>query len=122
MLVLCILIVECLFLTIPQVCLQFVIVVFPDHTHYYLSFIYFFYTRDDFNFGIVNFLLLNGDFPRSPYDGIYISQLIRFVRVCSNVGDCKNRTYFQLLRVIKKVIDTINFVKLFLNVITYSLS
>ena len=24
------------FLTVPQVCLQFVIVVFPDHTHYFL--------------------------------------------------------------------------------------
>ena len=29
----CLVIVVCLFLTRPQVCLQFVIVVFPDHTH-----------------------------------------------------------------------------------------
>ena len=31
----CLLIVVWLFLTIPLVCLQFVIVVFPDHTHYF---------------------------------------------------------------------------------------
>ena len=29
----CLVIVVCLFLTIPRVCLQFVIVEFPDHTH-----------------------------------------------------------------------------------------
>ena len=31
----CLLIVVCLFLAVPRVCLQFVIVVFPDHTHYF---------------------------------------------------------------------------------------
>ena len=30
----CLVIVVWLFLTIPRVCLQFVIVVFPDHTHF----------------------------------------------------------------------------------------
>ena len=44
--------------------------------------------RDDFNFEIVNFPFLDGDVPRSPSYGVYISQLIRFARVCSNV------TYF----------------------------
>ena len=34
--------------------------------------------RDDFNFEIVNFPLLDGDIPRSPSFGVYISQLIRF--------------------------------------------
>ena len=29
----CLMIVMCLFLTMPWVCLQFLIVVFPDHTH-----------------------------------------------------------------------------------------
>ena len=47
--------------------------------------------RDDFDFEIVNFLFLDGDVPHSPSYGIYISQLIRFVRVCSNVDDCNNR-------------------------------
>ena len=39
--------------------------------------------RDDFNFEIVNFPFLDGDVPRSPSYGVYISQLIRFARVCS---------------------------------------
>ena len=30
----CLVSVVLLFLTMPQICLQFVIVVFPDHTHY----------------------------------------------------------------------------------------
>ena len=47
--------------------------------------------RDDFNFEIVNFLFLDGDVPRSPYYGVYISQLIRFARVCSNVDDFNDR-------------------------------
>ena len=32
----CLVMVERLFLAVPQGCLQFVIVVFPDHTHYFL--------------------------------------------------------------------------------------
>ena len=35
----CLVIVERLFLAVPQGCLQFVIVVFPDHTHYFLWYI-----------------------------------------------------------------------------------
>ena len=31
----CLVMVERLFLAVPQGCLQFVIVVFPDHTHYF---------------------------------------------------------------------------------------
>ena len=43
--------------------------------------------RDDFNFEILNFPFLDGDVPRSPSYGVYISQLIRFARVCYNVDD-----------------------------------
>ena len=45
--------------------------------------------RDDFNYEIVigNFPFLDGDVPRSPSYGVYISQLIRFSRVYSNVDD-----------------------------------
>ena len=50
--------------------------------------------RDDFNFEIVNFPFLDGDVPRSPSYGVYISQLIRFARVCSNVDDFNNRNLF----------------------------
>ena len=49
---------------------------------------------DDFNFEIVNFPFLDGDVPRSPSYGVYISQLIRFVRVCSNVDGSNNRNLF----------------------------
>ena len=45
--------------------------------------------RDDFVFDIVNFTFLDGDIPRRPSYGVYISQLIRFTRVCSHVDDFK---------------------------------
>ena len=55
----------------------------------------FFYDKqDDFNFEIVNFPFLDGDVPRSPSYGVYISQLIRFARLCSNVDDFNNRNLF----------------------------
>ena len=50
-----------------------------------------YYKRDDFDFGIVNFPFLDGDVPRRPYYGVYISQLIRFARECSHVEDFKAR-------------------------------
>ena len=47
--------------------------------------------RDDFDFDIVNFPYLDGDVPRRPSNGVYISQLIRFARVCSHVDDFNTR-------------------------------
>ena len=47
--------------------------------------------RDDFDFDIVNFCFLDGDVPRRPSYGVYISQLIRFARVCSHVEDFNAR-------------------------------
>ena len=41
--------------------------------------------RDDFDFDIVNFPFLDGDVPRRASYGVYISQLIRFARVCNHV-------------------------------------
>ena len=58
--------------------------------------------RDDFNFEIVNFPLLDGDVPRSPSYGVYISQLIRFARVCSNVDDFNNRNLFLTAKLLKQ--------------------
>ena len=40
--------------------------------------------QDDCNFEIVNFQFLDGDVRCSPSYGVYISQLIRFARMCSN--------------------------------------
>ena len=42
---------------------------------------------DDFDFAIVNFPFLDGDVPRSTSYGVYISQLIRFARVSSQLAD-----------------------------------
>ena len=56
---------------------------------------------NDFNFEIVNFPFSDGDGPRSPSYGVYISQLIRFVRVCSNVDDFFNRNVFLTTKLLK---------------------
>ena len=47
--------------------------------------------RDDFNFEIGNFPFLDGDVARSSSYGVYISQLIRFAKVYSNVDDYNSR-------------------------------
>ena len=89
----CLVMVERLFLSVPRGSLQFVIAVFPDHSH--LLFLNLSITNgivsskiydkwDGFNFEIVNFPFLDGDVPRSPSYGKYISQLIRFARVSSS--------------------------------------
>ena len=43
--------------------------------------------RDDFDFDIGNFTFLDGDVPRRASYGVYISQLIRFARVCNHVTE-----------------------------------
>ena len=47
--------------------------------------------RDDFDFDIVNFPFLDGEVPRRASYGVYISQLIRFARVCNHVADFNAR-------------------------------
>ena len=74
-----------------------------------------YYKRDDFNFEIVNFPFVDGYVPRSPSYGVYIPQLIRFARVCSNVEDFNNRNLFLTAKLLNKVIDIIKFEKHFLN-------
>ena len=70
--------------------------------------------QDDFNFELVNFQFLDGDVPPSPSYGVYISQLIRFAGVCSNVDDFKNRNLFLTAKLLQKVKDIIKFEKHFL--------
>ena len=41
--------------------------------------------RDGFDFDVVKFPFLDGDVPRRPSYGVYISKLVRFGRVCSHV-------------------------------------
>ena len=47
--------------------------------------------QNDFDFDTVNFPFLDGDVPRLISYGVYISQLIRFARVSSHVGDFDTR-------------------------------
>ena len=58
--------------------------------------------QDDFNFDIVNFLFLDGDVPRRPSYGVYISQFIRFARASSHVTDFNNRNKFLTAKLLKQ--------------------
>ena len=71
--------------------------------------------RGEFNFEIVKFPFLDGDDPRSPSYGVYISQLIGFARVCSHVDDFNNRKLFLTAKLLKQGLDIIKFEKHFLN-------
>ena len=73
---------------------------------------------NDSDFEIVNFPFLDGDVPRSPSYGVYISQLIRFARVCSNIDDFNNRTLFMTAKLLKQ--DIIKFERHFLTTDTQS--
>ena len=42
------------------------------------------YKREDFNFDIVNFPHLDSNIPNTPAYGVFISQLIRYSRICSD--------------------------------------
>ena len=48
------------------------------------------------------FPFLDGDVPRSPSYGVYISQLIRFARVCSNIDNFNNRNLFLTAKLLKQ--------------------
>ena len=63
------------------------------------------------------FPFLDGDDPRSPSYSVYISQRIRFVRVCSYVSEFNNVNQVFTAKLLNKVIyvDIIQFVKHFLN-------
>ena len=58
--------------------------------------------RDDFNFEIVKFPFLDGDVLHSPSYGVYISQLIRFAGVCSNINDFNNINLFLTAKLLKQ--------------------
>ena len=58
--------------------------------------------RDDFNFDIVNFPFLDGDVPRRPSYGVYISQLIRFARASSHTTDFNNCNKFLSAKLLKQ--------------------
>ena len=47
--------------------------------------------RDDFTFRIVNFPHLDSNIPTNPAYGVYISQLVRYARICTSKVDFMNR-------------------------------
>ena len=53
-------------------------------------------------FEIVNFPFLDGDVSRYPSYGLYISQLFRSARVCSNIEDFNNRNLFLTAKLLKQ--------------------
>ena len=60
------------------------------------------YERDDFGFEIVNFIFLDGDFPRSTSYGAYIFQLMRFARASSYVTDFNTRNKLLTQKLLKQ--------------------
>ena len=57
----------------------------------------------DFNFETVNFPFLDGDVPRSPFYGVYITQRIRFAKsVLECFGDFNNRNLFLTAKLFKQ--------------------
>ena len=60
-----------------------------------------YYKRDELY--IVTFPFLDGDVPRRPSYGVYISQLIRFARVCSHVDDFNTRNKCLTAKLLKRV-------------------
>ena len=58
--------------------------------------------RDDIDFDIVNFPFLDGDVPRSTSYFVYISQLIRFARVSSDVDDFNVRNKVLTAKLLKQ--------------------
>ena len=61
--------------------------------------------RDDFDFDIINIPFLDGDVPRRPSYGVYISQLIRFARVCSHVDDFNTRNKCLTAKLLKNFLN-----------------
>ena len=72
-------------------------------------------------FDIVNFPFLDGDVRRRATYGVYISQLIRFARVCNHVADFNARNKY-LTAKHSRAIGIINFEKQFLNFIADTLN
>ena len=73
--------------------------------------------RDDFDLDIVNFPFLDGDVPRRTSYGVYISQLIRFVRASSNLNDFNYRN-----KALRQGYRNLNFVRRFRNFIADTVS
>ena len=68
--------------------------------------------RDDFDFDVVDIPFLDDAVPRSTSYGLYISQLIRFARVSSQVADFNARNESLTANFSNRAIGIINFERL----------
>ena len=59
-----------------------------DSTPYHISV---YDKRDDFDFRIVNFPHMDSNIPANPVYGVYISQLVRYARICTSKADFLHR-------------------------------
>ena len=58
--------------------------------------------RDDFNFKIINYPSLDGDVPISLSYGVFIAQLIRFARICTDVKNFSSRSKLMTQKLLKQ--------------------
>ena len=58
--------------------------------------------HDDFDFDFQNFPLLDGNVSRRPSYGVYIYQLIRFARLCTQVEDFNARNKYVTAKLLKQ--------------------
>ena len=58
--------------------------------------------REDFNFDIVNFPHLDSNIPNTPAYGVFISQLIRYSRICSDFSSFQAKSLQLCSRLIKQ--------------------
>ena len=58
--------------------------------------------REDFNFDIVNFPHLDSNIPNTPAYGVFISQLIRYSRICSDFSSFQAKSLQLCNRLIKQ--------------------
>ena len=58
--------------------------------------------QDDFNFQILNLPFLDGDIPRPLFYGVFISQFIHFVRLCSYIDEFTTINLFLNAKLLKQ--------------------
>ena len=62
--------------------------------------------RDAFGFDIVNYPDLSGNIPHRQAYGVFISQIIRYARICSNKEDLSEKINLLIKKLINRGFDT----------------
>ena len=74
-----------------------------DNTPFHISI---YDKREDFAFRIVNFPHMDSNIPANPAYGVYISQLVRYARICTSKVDFINRLRGLSIRLRQQGFDT----------------